>query len=446
MIKIHAIGGYDEVGKNMTALQVDNDVLIFDCGLHLPPIVELEEKEKVYNEKKLRSIGALPDDLILDKHHLTDNVRAILISHAHLDHVGALPYIANRYKNAEIAATPFTLEVFKSLLHDNELGIRNKVRNVLPNSCFFVEGARKYKVEFINVTHSTLQAALIAVHTPKGVVLYANDFKFDNSPILGKKPNYERLEQLKKQGVFALVVESLYSAQEGKTPSEKIARTLLEDVLMTTSNKHAAIVVTTFSSHIARIKSIVDFGKLLGRKIVLVGRSLNKYVGAANNLKLVPFMKDIEMVTFRKYMERRLKVIDKNREKYLIVCTGHQGEPGSILDRMARNELPFKLQKDDHVIFSSKTIPTEVSIANRSHLEKRLKAIGVRIFSDVHVSGHAYREDMRDFIKMVQPKHIIPAHGDHLKLAALSELSTEIGYSAGKNIHVLQNGRSVNLE
>jgi len=450
MIKIHAVGGYNEVGGNMTALQIgegdDEDVILFDCGLFLPPIVEIEEKERSYSTEKLRSIGALPDDLVLEKKGLTKKVRGILISHAHLDHVGALPYLAERY-NAGIAATPFTLEVLKSLLDDSGMSIKNPLREVHPNSfCTIVGENREYKAEFLNVTHSTLQATLIALHTPKGVILYANDFKFDNSPILGKKPNYDRLRELKEEGVLVLIVDSLYAGQEGKTPSEKIARNLLEDVLLTTENKDACIIVTTFSSHIARLKSIVEFGKQLGRKIVFLGRSLRKYVSAAAKLNLVPFIDDIHMVSYKNETEKILKTIAKNRDKYLIVCTGHQGEPGSVLDRLARGTLPFTFQRKDHVIFSSRVIPTPINIANRNQLEKKLKEKGTRIFADVHTSGHAYREDLRDLITILKPKHIIPAHGDMAKLSALAELASEEDYELGRNIHIMRNGQTLSLD
>lgn len=445
MIKLHAIGGYDEVGRNMTALELDKDVFIFDCGLFLPPIVEMEDslKKAAYTEKMLRSIDAVPNDLILDKHGINSKVRALLITHAHLDHVGAVPFLAGRYSGAEIAGTPFTIEVLKILMKENESKIKNPLRVVSPNSSF---KNGKYKIEFINMTHSTIQTAMIAVHTEKGVVLYANDFKFDNFPILGKKPNYERLTELGKEGVLALIVDSLYSGDERKTPSEKIARDLLEDVMLGTNNKDGCIVITTFSSHIARLKSIVDFGKQLNRKILFLGRSLHKYVGAASKLQLAPFMKDIEMVTYSNQIKRKLKQIEKERNKWLIVCTGHQGEPNSVLDRLSRDYWPFTFSAKDHVIFSSRIIPSEINIANRNMLEKRLKERGVRIFTDVHTSGHCGREDLRDLLTMVKPKNIIPAHGDMTKRTPLAELASEMGYELEKNIHLLQNGQVLKLD
>jgi ribonuclease J len=443
MIKLHAIGGYDEVGRNMTCLELDNDAFIFDCGLFLPPIVEMEDslKKNAYTEKMLRDIDAVPDDLALDKIGVRNKVRHILVTHAHLDHVGAVPYLAGRY-DAEIAGTPYTIEVLKTLLKDNELKLKNSMRVVSPNSSF---KCKNHKIEFINMTHSTLQTAMIAVHTEKGVVLYANDFKFDNSPILGKKPNYERLEELGKEGVLALVVDSLYSGDERKTPSEKIARDLLEDVMLGTNNKEGCIIITTFSSHIARLKSIVDFGKQLNRKILFLGRSLHKYVSAASRLQLVPFMKDIEMVTYANQVKKRLKQIEKERNKWVIVCTGHQGEPNSVMDRLTRDYWDFKFLPTDHVIFSSRIIPSPINIANRSRIEKKLKEKGVRIFTDVHTSGHCGREDLRDLITMVKPKNIIPAHGELEKRIPLAELAGEMGYKLGENLHLLQNGQTLKL-
>lgn len=443
-MRIYTIGGYNEVGKNMTAVQVQDDVFIFDAGLYLPPIVELEEKENLMNEKKLRRIGAVPDDIYLDKQGLRNKVRAMLVSHAHLDHVGAIPYLSDRY-NAEILGTPFTMAVLKTLLNDEYIQLRNRLRVIQPNSSYIVRGLKNYKVDFINITHSTLQTSLIALHTKEGAVLYANDFKFDDNPIVGKKPNYEKMREIAKEGVKALIVESLYADDERKTPSEKVARALLEDVMLSTDNKKGLVIVTTFSSHIARLKSIVDFGKRINRRIVFVGRSLSKYVNAAKDEKLCPFEKDIYLVSYRKQVESALKKINKNKRDYVLVCTGHQGEPGSILDRISRNETPLQLSGNDHVIFSSKTIPTEINRANKGQVEKRLKSKGVRIFNEVHCSGHAGREDLRDFINLINPEHIIPAHGDLPKLSALTELASELGYKINKNCHISQNLNRIDL-
>jgi ribonuclease J len=442
-MKIHAIGGYNEVGKNMTALETGDDVILFDSGLFLPAIVGVTEQERVPTEKGMRALGALPDDLYLDSRRLREKVRAILVSHAHLDHVGALPYNAYRY-NADILGTPFTTEVLKILLEGQRL--RNRITAIHPDSSYIVKGRKNYKVEFINMTHSTLQTAAIAVHTPEGIVMYINDYKLDNSPVFGDKPNYKRLKELSRIGVKALIVDCLYAPDDRKTPSEKIAKGLLEDVFFSTDNRNSGMVVTTFSSHIARLKTITELGMKLNRKVVFLGRSLNKYMTAASNIGKAPFRSHIQMLSFRKQRDQMLTKINKNRRDYLIVCTGHQGEPGSILDRISRNQLPLRLFSNDQVIFSSKTIPTPINENNRLNLEKKLKKSGVRIFDNVHVSGHGGREDLRDLIRLLKPEHVIPSHGDLKKRTAGAELAQEMGYRLHKNVHLMQNGSSIILK
>jgi len=439
-MEIYTIGGYNEVGKNMTVVDVGEDAFIFDCGIFLPPIVELEEQEKYHSEKMLRMIKAVPADLILDSKGIRNKVRAIIPSHAHLDHLGALPYLAYRY-NAEIIGTPFSMEILKREYEDEESHFKNKLVTVHPNSSYMIQGKnRKYQLDFINITHSTLQTSMLALHTPEGVVLYSNDFKFDNNPIIGKEPNYEMLNQIAKEGVKAMIVDSLYSKDERKTASEKIARGLLEDTMLTTRNEKSAMVVTTFSSHIARLKSIVDFSKKLNRIPLFVGRSMSKYVSSAMNVNLCPFAKDIQMASYKKQVEKKLKDANQNRTKYVIVCTGHQGEPGSILSRMSQGKLPFQLEHEDHLIFSSSIIPTSININNRQVLDEKFKKRGVRIFNNVHVSGHAGREDLRDFVNMMNAEHIIPAHGEKEKLLPMVELCNELGYKTGKNVHLMSDG------
>jgi len=435
-MRIYGIGGFSEVGKNMTAVELKDDVILFDCGLHLPPILELEEAEKVYTEKKLRSIGAVPSDNMLDSLGLRNKVRAIIPSHAHLDHIGAIPFLAHRY-NADIIGTPFTIEVLKTLLNDEKIFLKNKIRTIQPNSFCYVQGKhRKYKVDFINVTHSTIQCSLLALHTPEGIVLYANDFKLDNTPVMGRKPNYEKLKEIAQEGVKVLIVDSIYAGDNRKTASEKVARALLEEVLLTTNNEGAGLIVTTFSSHIARLKSIVEFGQKLNRKIVFLGRSLNKYVSAATRVDMCPFRRDIEIATFRKQLEKQLKQINKDRGNYMVVCTGHQGEPGSILDRLSKNKLPFQFHQKDHIVFSSSVIPAEANIEQREKLDSRLKKRGLRLFNNIHVSGHPGREDLRDLIELLHPEHIIPAHAGRDKTIHMIELGKEIGYKP-KNLHLI---------
>jgi ribonuclease J len=447
-MEIFTIGGFNEVGKNMTVVKLKDDVIIFDSGFFLPAVIELQEQEKEqrYTEKKLREMGAIPNDILLDKLNMRKDVRAILLGHAHLDHIGAVPYTGYRYPKAPIVGTPFTMSVLKKIMEDEKIGIPNKLNIIKPDGTFIIKGKRRdYQAEFINITHSTIQTTMIALHTPEGIVLYANDFKLDNNPILGAPPNYNKLKKIAKQGIKALIVDSLYSASERKTPSEKIARAMLEEAMLTVQNEKSAMFIPTFSSHIARLKSIVDFGKKLDREIYFVGRSLNKYVSAAKEIKMCPFKNDIKIASYKKQVESILRKVSKQREKSLVVCTGHQGEPGSILERISRGSLPFSFKPNDNIIFSSKTIPAEANIANKGQMDKRLKKSGVRLFDNVHVSGHAGREDLRDLLHMLNPENIIPSHGTTEQLTPMVELAKELGFKPGKQTHLMNDKQDIEL-
>ena len=444
-MEVCTVGGFEEVGKNMTAVKVGDDVFIFDAGIFLPPVIEIQETEpqkpgEVYTEQKMRRIGAIADDLILDKMGWRDKVRAIIIGHAHLDHIGALPYLAKRYHQAEIIATPFTMALFNTFIQDDKLEIHNKQTILRGNNSIKLQGG-KYTLEFIHVTHSTIQCVLCALHTNEGVFFYALDFKFDNYPVMGPVTNYNRLREIGKKGVKVLVSEALYSGSERRTPSERIARDMVEDALSRVRDTQSAIFITTFSSHISRLKSIVDFGKRTNRKIAFLGRSLNKYVECAIKVNECPFKKEVTMFKYRKQVDGFLKKLEKERGKWLIVCTGHQAEPGSMLDRIVNDETAFKLKEGDNIIFSSSVIPVPVNIHARERMDKKLMRKGVRIQTDVHVSGHAGREDLRDLIEMLKPKHVIPAHGTLQQETPLIELAREMGYKFGETSHLSSNGK-----
>lgn len=445
-IEIYTIGGYNEIGKNMTAIKVDDEVVILDMGLHLPNYIRLTEEEEedmlFVSTKEMKIAKAIPNDDALDS--MKKQVKAIIPSHAHLDHIGAIPYLASKYP-CPVIATPFTASVLRAILQDEKIQIKNPIKVVSPNSSFKISD--NLTVEFINITHSTPQASMIALHTPYGIVLYANDFKLDNHPVLGKKPNYEALERLGKKGIKVLIVDSLYGDHACKTPSENVAREMLRDVMLNVNSEGKTVIVTTFSSHLARLKSIIEFGHKMGRKVVFLGRSLRKYIQAGEDVQIIDFSKDAEIVGFGKQIKQKLKQIQKKgAEKYLLVVTGHQGEPKAALSKIAKGKMDFKLHPEDHVIFSSSVIPTKINQESRAELEKILKNIGVRIFSDIHVSGHAGREDLRDFVNLTKPKNIIPAHAEKPGVEGMMELCEEMGYKKGKNVFFVKNGQRLKIK
>lgn len=440
-IEICSVGGYNEVGKNMTAIKVGDEAVIIDMGIFLPALIDYEgEDYRSLSSDQLIRMGAIPDDNVIAD--WKKNVKAIVVGHCHLDHLAAVPSLAAKYR-APIIGTPFTIEVLKSILKDEEIKLPNKLRPINPNSS--VRVSDNIEIELINITHSTLQSTMVAVHTSEGVVLYSNDFKFDNYPIVGDKPNYKRLKELGKKGVKCLIVESLYATRDMKTPSEKVAKELLKDVMLGVDNTGHAVFVTTFASHLARIRSIIEFSKKLNRKIMFLGRSMGKYIKSAENAGLIKYSKEGRIYSYRSQAERALKAVEKNRGEYVVVCTGSQGEPSSILDKIVNHKLRFKFKVGDHVVFSCKTIPCEINLANREALESKLKLSKVRIFKEIHVSGHASREDLRDFIEMVKPEHIIPAHGENVMKEALANLCEDIGYKLGDNIHVMNDGDKIEI-
>jgi ribonuclease J len=440
MIEVCAVGGFKEVGGNCTAIKVDDDVVILDMGLHMEHYVKYTEQEDLRDPTTKQLIKAECVPNITHIQDWMDNVRAIIPSHAHLDHVGAMPFLANKFA-APIIATPFTIEVIEALSRDKNK-IKNKLIRINPNSTFKITD--KITVEFIHVTHSTPQTSIIALNTPYGTILYANDFKLDNSPTLGAKPNYKRLKQLQGKVVLC-IMECLYSEKPGKMPSESVAKQLLKEVMLETNNKGKAMIVTTFSSHIARLRSIIEFGRKLNRKVVFLGRSLNKYVTAAENVGLVDFTGQIGMIYFGQRARKMLKKCAPQKDQYLLVMTGHQGEPKAMLSRIANDDIQFPIENGDIIIFSAQTIPTPPTIANRAVLEEKLQDKGARIFTDIHVSGHSAREDLRDFIEMVRPRNIIPTHGEPGMLAGLADLAYQIGYKHDQ-VHLLFNGQRMKVK
>jgi len=455
-MEICTVGGYEQVGKNMTAVKVDEDVFIFDAGLNIPGIVELQEENLLeyasrfkkgkpvqrYTEQKLREFEAIPDDRVLDKLGWRNKVRAIFISHAHLDHVGGVPYLANRYPQAPIYATPFTMKVLEAILEDDKLRIRNRLKIVQPDSSHMVKGkSGTYKVDFVHTTHSTIHCVFPVLHTKEGSFFYGLDLKFDNYPTLGKPPNYKKLKELGRQGVKALVVDSLYSRTEKKPGGERIAQNMLEDAFSKLRGRNSAYFITTFSSHIERLTNIVKFAKKTGREIVFLGRSLSKYVEAASKVNSAPFKNQVTVLKYRRQVDVFLRKLEKERGKYIVVCTGHQAEENSILDRIVKGNTEFNFKAGDHLIFSSSIIPVSVNILAREKLDGKLRKVGVKIQTDVHVHGHGSREDLRDLLELLKPKHIIPAHGTLQQETPMIELASEFGYKFGETSHLSSNGK-----
>ncbi|HDP74072.1 MAG TPA: MBL fold metallo-hydrolase [Candidatus Woesearchaeota archaeon] len=408
MIELFTLGGYGTVGRNMTLVKYKDEAVVLDIGLHLENLIrfsgENDDIRKTESPEELMKAGALPD-LIRHK-TLLDKVLAIIPSHAHLDHVGGVPYLYRFFRKAEIIGSPFTLAVLNEL----ERGGRRKAASI-QKIRLSVNGkhrvSRNIKVQFVSASHSVPDAVFVVVQTPDGNVVYANDFKIDFSPGLGSLPNLRKLSKFRKPK--ALVMDSLYAGKMGKTPSESVAKEMLSDVFLQVKNQKGAIFITTFSSHIARLKEIVEISRKCGRTPVFIGRSLFKYMTAAESIDLVDLSSKHRIVRFNDKIVSLLRKVEQNPEKYVVVCTGHQGEPNSVLSRIVYNRL-YGFSSKDSVIFSSIVIPGEENIRNRERLELAIDKTRARVFRDIHVSGHASREDHRELLDTLLPEKVFPAH------------------------------------
>ncbi|MBI2144937.1 RNase J family beta-CASP ribonuclease [Candidatus Woesearchaeota archaeon] len=444
-VEICTVSGFDEIGRNMIAVNVDGEVFICDMGLHLENYIRVtddEDEEDVVklNREVLIKAKAVPDDSSIAD--WKQNVKAIIPSHAHLDHLGAIPWLAGHY-DAPIIGTPYTIQVLKHLIHDGGLAVKNKLKPVDVNGRIVL--SRKVQVEFVNITHSTPHSATVVLHTPYGAIVYANDFKLDDTPTLGKPPNYVRLKEIGNEGVLAAFIDTTNAHIDAKTPSEQVAREMLSDVLLTQNYEGRGIIVTTFSSHIARLKSIIDLGHKLNRKVIILGRSMAKYIEAAEEIDIVKFSDRAEIVRFSAKVRDKLRKIEHDgKEKYLIICTGHQGEPKSVLSKIASGTFQFGLDPKDAVVFSCRVIPTPTNKENRERLESLLRRTNVRMFKDVHQSGHASGQDVRVFLEMLRPKHLIPSHGEHRMKSALKHMALSLGYDE-KRIHLPHDGQRIVL-
>ncbi len=440
-MRIYTLGGYDEVGRNMTAIEHEKEVVIFDMGFNMDKIILMEEEERNASYRELIKYSAIPDDSILKG----KKVVAIVPSHGHLDHIGAIPIMAERY-NAPIYATPYTHLLLKEMFKEQGREHLIKRLKCLDYNQQVKIGKKGMSIEFIYVTHSIPYSSMVLLRTKEGNVAYLNDYKIDFSPVLKQEKPFPKrqFKKIGKEGLKVLIMESLRADEKSKTLSENLARYMVKEVIKESyEESKGAVFFTTFSSHIARLNSVIEANKG-ERKVIMLGRSLDFYVRCARKLNLID-VKDIPIYYHRKKIIKVLKKIQQNKEEYLVILTGNQGEYDAVLTRMSRGEYPYMWDKNDTVIISSNPIPHPVNIANRFVLERNLQEKGVRVIDGIHVSGHARREDSRDILRWLNPEFLIPSHGDLSKTSALAELGKEEGYIIGKTAILSYNGNVIDL-
>ncbi|PSP81512.1 ribonuclease J [Halobacteriales archaeon QS_1_68_20] len=442
-IEIATIGGYEEVGRQMTAVRAGDDVVIFDMGLNLSQVLIHDNVEtESMHSLDLIDMGAIPDDRVMSD--LEGDVQAIVPTHGHLDHIGAISKLAHRY-NAPVVATPFTIELVKQQIQSEEkFGVENDLTKMDPGDS--MEIGEGLELEFVNVTHSIIDAINPVLHTPEGAIVYGLDKRIDHDPVLGDPIDMKRFRELGREGVLCYIEDCTNAGKKGRTPSESVARRHLKDALYSMEDYDGGIVATTFSSHIARVKSLVEFARDIGRQPVLLGRSMEKYSGTAERLDFVDFPGDMGMFGHRKSVDRTFKrIMNEGKEDFLPVVTGHQGEPRAMLTRMARGETPYELERGDKVVFSARVIPEPTNEGQRYQAEKLLGMQGARIYDDIHVSGHLNREGHYEMLQALQPQNVVPAHQDMSGYSSYVNLCEAEGYELGRDLHVTRNGNLIQL-
>lgn len=438
-MELLAVGGYEEVGRNMSFLNFEEDAIIVDMGIRLDRVIIHEDTNlNQMSHKELASRGIIPDDRKVKG--FKDKIKAIVLTHGHLDHLGAASLLAKKYPQVPIIGTPYTMELVK-----RELG--RKVKNPLSilKAGEVLQISKRLSIEFVRVSHSIPDTVALAVHSKEGRFLYLNDFKLDDTPVISNTPDYRRLKELGREGIGAMVIETTRVEREGRTPSERIARGLLEDTIRK-SDSSAKLIVTTFSSQIARIQSAVDAARQQGRIPLLLGRSMEKYVGIAEKMGIISLPENASIYGAQKSITKVLNRLAKGgKEEYMPIITGHQGEPDALLSKIGNKKYNFKIEPGDNVVFSADTIPNPVNIANRYSLETKLTMQGARLFKGTHVSGHAAKEDHRDVIRMLNPEKIIPTHGTLDMNAKYAELAESEGYTLNRNLFLIRNGQKIEL-
>ncbi|QFU81081.1 ribonuclease J [Natronorubrum aibiense] len=446
-IEIATIGGYEEVGRQMTAVRAGDDVVIFDMGLNLSQVLihDNVETERMHS-LDLIDMGAIPDDRVMSD--LEGDVQAIVPTHGHLDHIGAISKLAHRY-NAPVVATPFTIELVKQQIEgEQKFGVENDLIKMDAGETMSIGDSGKVELEFVNVTHSIIDAINPVLHTPEGAIVYGLDKRMDHTPVIGDPIDMKRFREIGREGegVLCYIEDCTNANKKGRTPSENVAREHLRDVLYSMEDYDGGIVATTFSSHISRVTSLVEFAKDIGRQPVLLGRSMEKYSGTAERLDFVDFPDDLGMFGHRKSVDRTFKrIMNEGKEDYLPVVTGHQGEPRAMLTRMARGETPYQLDDGDKVVFSARVIPEPTNEGQRYQAEKLLGMQGARIYDDIHVSGHLCQEGHYEMLDALQPQHIIPAHQDLKGFSGYVSLCENEGYQLGRDVHVTRNGNLIQI-
>ncbi len=418
-LKIVPLGGCGEVGKNMTVLEYEDEILIIDAGIMFP-------------ENDMLGIDyIIPDyQYIMDKR---EKIRAVLITHGHEDHVGALPHLMQDI-DAPIYATPLTIGLIEVKMR--EAGLLNQV-NLKTIQAGFNFRIGSFNIEPFHVAHSIPDCVGYGITTPVGLIVHTGDYKFDHTPVDGWPPDFAKLAEFSQRGVLALLADSTNSERPGWTRSERVITAAFDELFR---NAKGRIIIASFASLISRIQQVVRAAEAHGRKLAITGRSMRKNTKMARELGYLDLPDDllIDMHEVKNYPN----------SKVVIMATGSQGEPGAVLARLATGRhRHMSIEEGDTVVLSAHPIPGNEEMIHR--IINRLYQRGAEVLYDqimeVHVSGHASQDEMRLMINLVKPKFLIPVHGELRHLVNHAKLARDLGIS-NENMVVVENGTILELD
>ncbi len=411
-IRIIPLGGLHEIGKNMTALEYENEILIIDCGLSFP-------------DDDMFGI----DKVIPDFSYLTENkrkIKGLVITHGHEDHIGGIPYLLKEL-NVPIYGMRFPLGLIENKLKEH--GLKAEMHAVNAGQTFKV--GRHFKIEALRITHSIADAICLSITTPAGRIFHTGDFKIDYTPVDGNPIDFARLAQIGSEGVLLMMADSTNVLRKGYTASERVVGRTLENIFRRSDKR---IIIATFSSNVHRIQKIIDLAILCKRKVAISGRSMVNVVDLAKELGYIKIPANV--------------LVDLNKTKNIpdkelvVITTGSQGEPMSALARMASSDhKAIKIKKGDMVILSSTPVPgNELTVANvvNQLVEKGAEVIYSDI-AETHVSGHACQEELKLMHSLIRPKFFMPVHGEYRHLQTHAQLAHLLGLPMD-NIFLLTNG------
>jgi len=418
-VRILPLGGLGEIGLNMMVLEAAGRRIIVDCGLMFP-------------EAYMLGIDlVIPDIAALEQDPLP--ITALLLTHGHEDHIGAVPFLLEALGNPPIYATPLTLGLLRGKLDEHKLTGKTELRPVQPRQSIDLG---PFQVEFFRAAHSIVDGCGLAIRTPAGLIVHTGDFKLDPTPVDNQPTDLGRLAAFGEEGVLLLMADSTNVEQPGPTLSERTVGEAFDTILPTCGGR---VFVATFSSNIHRIQQVVDAAAKVGRQILVSGRSMVANIAIARQLGYLQVPDDmlIDLRTMR----------DLPRDQVLVLTTGSQGEPLSALSRIALDDhKQLQLEAGDTVILSSKFIPgNEKAITDMiNHLYRRGAAVHYETTSEVHVSGHACREELKTVYNLVRPRYFVPIHGEYRHLLKHCQLAVEMGLAEERAL-LLENGRPLLL-